>query len=346
MNKVITGIIFSALLVALPGCNESGRLRSLRSQPPQPAPVVVKVQRALADPGAGATGYVGTVSSSRTATLTAPVSGTLVEGPVREGSRVSKGQTVARISSQAVSSASEAAATRLRQAEDGWARVQQVYASGTITEVEYIKVKTQLEEARAADAAARAALEKCTLKAPFSGVAEKVWLSPGVETVLAEPVVRIVSLGSLEIHFSLPENEFPRHAAGESLTVEIPALDYSCAGVLRSKGVTASPLSHSYDCTVTLRSPVRGLMPGMVCKVFLSDTESDEIVIPSSAVMTDLEGRYVWTATDGVVEKRRVTVGGYSGQGIVIAEGLSADDLVIIEGSRKVSTGMHVQTQE
>ena len=345
MNRTLSGILLFALVAVLPGCKVRGRLLPTYNQQP-PAPVVVKVQRAGADAGAGATGYVGTVSSAHTAVLSAPASGTLVEGPVREGSHVRKGQTVARISSQAVSSASEAAASRLRQAEDGWARMQKVYASGTVTEVEYVRVKTQLEEARAADAAARATLERCTLKAPFSGVVEKVWLSPGVEMVLAEPVVRIVDLSALEIHFSLPENEFPRHASGEALTVEIPALDYSGPGTLRTKGVTASPLSHSYDCTVTLPRPVDGLMPGMVCKVFLAAMDSDEIVIPATAVMTDLEGRYVWTATGGVVEKRRVTVSGYSGRGIIIGEGLSPDDLVIIEGSRKVSTGMEVQTQE
>ena len=342
MNKAAPILI--AFCAVLSGCKEHGLLLPVRTQPA--APVVVKVQRAAADAGEGATGYVGTVSSSRTVVLTAPASGTLVQGPVREGSRVHKGQTVAKISSQAVVSASEAAASRLRQAEDGWARIQKVYASGTVTEVDYLRVKTQLEEARAADAAARSTLERCTLKAPFSGVVEKAWLAPGVEVSLAEPVIRIVDISSPEIHFPLPENEFPRHKAGEELTVEIPALDYSGPGVLRTKGVSASPLSHSYDCTVTLRQPVRGLMPGMVCKVLLAAVESDCIVIPSSAVMTDLEGRYVWTATGGKVDKKRVTVGGYSGRGIIIADGLSPDDLVIVEGSRKVSTGMEVQTEE
>lgn len=344
MNRALSGILLFFTLVALPGCKGRGRLLTAHSQPA--TPVVVKVQRAAADSGAGSTAYVGTVSAARTATLTSPVSGTLVEGPVREGSSVRKGQTLARISSQAVSSAREAAASRLRQAEDGWARVQKVYASGTIAEVEYVRVKAQLEEARAADAAARSTLERCTLKAPFAGVVDKTWLSQGVETTLAEPIVRIVDLSTLEIHFSLPENESPRHAAGEELTVEIPALDYSGPGILSNKGVTASPLSHSYDCTATLSDAVQGLTPGMVCKIYLAGAESEDIVIPASAVMTDLEGRYVWTATGGVVEKKRVTVGGYSGRGIVIGEGLEADDLVIIEGSRKVSTGMKVQTQE
>lgn len=336
-------ILWSVVLLAV-GCTGRG---SLLNQPrSEPSPVIVKVQRAVPGSAATSTGYVGTVASSRTATLTAPAAGTLVSLPVREGGRVWKGQTVAQIESQAVSSAYDAAASRLAQAEDGWSRVQKVYASGTVTEVDYIRVKTQLDEARAMEAAARSALERCTLKAPISGVVEKVYLTEGVETVPAEPVVRIVDLGTLEIRFPLPENEFPYHTVGEKVEVEIPALAYKGPGVLRNKGIAASALSHSYECTVSLSGGITGLMPGMVCKVFLPVKAADSIVIPSSAVMTDMEGRFVWTATGGIVDKKHVTVGGYSGAGILISEGLSPEDLIIVEGARKVSVGMKVQAQE
>lgn len=341
MNRTIA--LISALLV-LSACG--GRGHMLNSAKSTPAPVTVKVQRAGFLPDSLSTGFVGTVNSSQTALLTAPSSGTLVSLPVREGDRVKKGQKVGVISSQTVSSAYDAAASRLAQAEDGWARIQKVYKSGTVTEVDYLRVKTQLDEARAAEAAARSARDRCTLKAPFNGVVDKVYQTQGVEATIAEPIVRIVGLESLEIRFSLPEKEFSAHLAGEKVTVEIPAINFSGQGVLLSKGVSASPLSHSYQCTVSAPSGVKGLMPGMVCKVFLSRGNSNRIVVPTSAVMTDMKGRFVWTATGGVVDKKHITVGGYQGQGIVVADGLDEDDLVIIEGSRKVSTGMSVNIRE
>ena len=47
---------------------------------------------------------------------------------------------------------------------------------------------------------------------------------------------------------------------------------------------------------------------------------------------------------DGTVEKKHIVAGGYSGRGIIVSEGLSENDLIIIEGARKVSTGMKVKT--
>ena len=337
-------LFFLALALLLSGCNGKGRLLNLTKA--SPAPVVVKVQRAGALSESVSTGYVGTVSPSRTAVVSASASGTLTRLTVKEGSRVAKGQKLAVIASQAVSSAYDAASSRLAQAEDGWQRIQPVYQSGTVTEVDYLRIKTQLDEARAAEAAARSARDRCTLKAPFSGVVEKLYLTEGVETTLAEPVVKIVSLDQPEIRFPLPENEFARHRVGETVRVEIPALSYTGTAKLLTKGVSASSLSHSYECSVSTPHGADGLMPGMICKVFLQEETAEGIVIPAASVLTDMEGRFVWTATGGVVAKKHIRIGGYSGQGILVAEGLEEDDLVIIEGSRKVSVGMEVKTQQ
>ena len=309
-------------------------------------PVTVKVMVAGSATGTGeTTGFVGTVSSSRTTMLTSPASGTLTRLSVKEGDRVTKGQVVAVVRSETVESAYKLSKASLDQAEDGWERVQVVHESGAITEVDYIKVKTQLEQARASEKAARAALERCNLKVPFDGVAETVWPVQGVELTIGQSIMRIVDLKALEVHFSLPENEFGSCKEGDKVSVTVPSLGMTLDGTIRNKGVTASPLSRSYDCTVGLSYRPEGLMPGMVCKVRMgSKSASSSIVIPSSAVMTDMEGRYVWAVKDGLVQKEHISVAGYAKDGIIVSEGLQEGDMVIIEGRRKVSTGMRVNT--
>ncbi len=310
------------------------------------SPVVVKVLPSNSQVSQVTTGFVGTVTSSRTATLSAPVSGTLVQLDAREGERVREGQVLARIESQGVRSAYDGAKSRLEQAEDGWRRIQQVYQDGSVPEVDYVKVRTQVEEARAAEKAARKTLEDCAVKAPFSGYVEKVNLTEGVEVTVTENILRMIDLSGLEVHFPLPENEFGQYQEGTRATVSIPALDRTFSARLKTKGVVASLMSHSYDCTVALLESAPGLMPGMVCKVYLETGGIQGCTVPAVSVKTDMQGRYVWVVQDGVVAKRYITVGGFSGNGIVITDGLQAGDLVIIEGARKVSVGMQVQTVE
>ena len=157
---------------------------------------------------------------------------------------------------------------------------------------------------------------------------------------------RIVDTRSLEVHFPLPENEAVLLGKGERATVCVPALGKSCEALLTGKAVLASPLSHSCDCTLTLTRPLEGMVPGMVCKVSFSSPGAPSIVVPASAVMTGSESRYVWTVTDSVVRRCDIVVGGYEGDGIIVSEGLSPGDRVVVGGVRKVSTGMKVKTVE
>ena len=340
MNRAIAT---SAALLALVSC--SGRI--IHKEPATPEPITVRVMETGISDKTGRANYVGTVEASRTAVVSSQNSGTLKNFRLKAGDRVAGGQRIADIESQGIRSAYESSKATLDQAEDGWERIQQVQKTGSVANVKVVELQTKLEQARAAELAARSALENMTVCAPFSGVVDEVFVTDGVKVGAAEPLLRIVDAGSVEIHFPLPENEFSKVKVGDKATVVIPALDITLEAELASKGVTASKLAHSYDCVLGLpRDAAPGIMPGMACKVYISSELENLTVIPASAVMTDMEGRYVWTVEDCVVGRRHISVDGYSGNGIIVSGGLEPGDLIIIEGSRKVSTGMKVKVIE
>lgn len=292
--------------------------------------------------------YVGTVEPSKSTTLLSQFPGTVEAMEVTKGKRVSKGTVLATVSSEGVRSAYEIAKATLEQAQDGYDRACKVYESGTLTEVKMVEIKTQLEQAISAERSARKALEECNITAPFTGVIGEVYAHRGERVTAAQPVLQIVDVESVEIHFKVPESEYSGISLGAKAKVEIPALGRTVDGSVAVKGVCASVLSHAYDFTLKNISDPYQLMPGMTCKVRLEPASEDELfVVPASAVRTDNNGRYVWAVgTDNVVAKRYVTVSGYSGTGVAVSEGLSAGDLVIVEGSSKVSTGMKVNTRK
>lgn len=338
-----------AAVALLASCNTESKVAEVKAhlrERGEVKPVEVVVLRAGSVSNEGSVGYVGTVEASGSATITARVPGTLVSLPVKAGRRVIEGETIAVIESQSVRSAYETAKASLEQAEDGWQRVNRVYETGTVTEAKYIEVKTKVEQARSSEAAARKALEDCTLKAPFSGVVENVALSVGVQVNPGDIVMEIIDLSELEVHFPLPENEFASLQTGARATVTVPAVGRDFKAVLTAKGSVASHLSHSYDCTLSFDANTGPIMPGMVCKVYFKKESTVQRIVPSSAVKTDMNGRYVWTVCEGTVGRKYVSVDGYMGEGVVISDGLDSTDMVIIGGSRKVSTGMKVTAVE
>lgn len=318
---------------------EAAQLRGVR----EPAPVPVKVVEAMSAQFGLGLNYVGRVEPSKNSTVLCPYSGTVETVTAMKGRKVAKGQVVARVRSEAVQSAYEMADATLKQAEDGYERASKVYGSGSVTEVKMVEIRTQLEKARAAKKAAESALQDCEVRAPFSGVVNEVFAHAGEHLDALAPIATILDIASVEIHFSVPENEYSRIPLGAEVMVEIPALDKSVSAQVAVKGVSASALSHTYDFTLKGISDTAALMPGMVCKVYVMSDGTPGITVPASAVMVDMQGRYVWTV-DGndTVRKVYVTIGGFAGKEVVVSEGLSEGDRIIVEGSRKVSTGMKV----
>ncbi|MDY3783599.1 MAG: efflux RND transporter periplasmic adaptor subunit [Candidatus Cryptobacteroides sp.] len=345
LKKLIAVGVSLSLFMSLLSCENQGRLLN-GSSSRKPSEVTVQVKEVGQSSSSGTSSYVGRVEASKLVTVSASASGTLVSLDVREGQQVSRSQVLARIESQALKSSLQMARASYNQAEDALRRLEKVYESGSIPEVKMVEMRTNYAKAEAALRAAEKAVEDCAIKAPVAGVVSDVAVVCGEQLTIAAPMFRIVDTRSLEVHFPLPENEAVLFGKGDRATVCVPALGKSCEALLTGKAVLASPLSHSYDCTLTLTRPLEGMVPGMVCKVSFSSTGAPSIVVPASAVMTGSESRYVWTVTDSVVRRCDIVVGGYEGDGIIVSEGLSPGDRVVVGGVRKVSTGMKVKTVE
>ncbi len=254
-------------------------------------PVKVKVIVAEDKQGTSTNTYIGTVKPSKTALISSSYPGTLVAMNVSQGSQVKKGDIIAVIESQSVESSREMAYTTLKQAEDGYNRLSQVHKSGSLEDVKMVEIETQLSKARAAAKAADKAFEDCSIKAPFDGIIGETFVEQGVELSPMESIARILDISSVEITIPVPEKEINEIAKNNKMSVIIPALNYiEFPATIKSKGVTASPLSHTYKCTLTPVNNVPGLMPGMVCKVRCGNAMDAEIVLPASVVRTDLNG--------------------------------------------------------
>lgn len=326
------------------GMVSCGRFSKLRKETVA-SPVIVKAIEVKAESDLSTSCYVGTAESSKSATVLAGAAGTLEELRVSQGRRVSAGEVLARIGSQTAQSTYDLAASTLAQAQDGYDRVVKLHKEGGVPDIKMVEVETSLAKAKATMAAAQNAVDRLTIKAPFSGVVSEVAVQKGEEVNPATVLVRIVDVSSVEIHFPLPENEFKDVRPGDKAEIYVPALDLRTEAVVKTKGVVASRLSHSYDCILGNIRNAASLMPGMVCKVTLEKAGETSLVIPANSVMTDTEGRYVWTVEDGVVAKAHISVGGYAGNGIIVKSGLSEGESVIVEGCQKVSTGMTVEVQ-
>jgi RND family efflux transporter MFP subunit len=163
-------------------------------------------------------------------------------------------------------------------------------------------------------------------------------------------VFKLVTVDRVNVKISVPENEIGDIDVGMNATVEVPALNNDTfTGKVELKGVTANAISHTYEVKIGIDNRagtknVSLLLPGMVCKVFLADgAETAKIAVPNKTIQTAADGRkYVWLANGNIARRQFVKTGGLNDNGIVVVEGLSAGDGLIVEGFQKISEGMKI----
>ncbi len=313
-----------------------------RVKPVHSDPVTVKVTPVAAETTQVMASYVGRAEAAGSTTITAPYAGTLVDISVKQGQNVKRGQVVARVYSEQVKSAFDMAKASLAQAQDGFERIQKLKEGGAVPDVKVIEIETQLAQARAAQAAARQTLEEGTLKAPFDGVVGEVYAQKGIRADVLQPLVQLLDRTGTHVRFAVPESEILQLKPGMAVEIEVPALEKTFQATVETKGVVGQPLSHAYDCLARVAD--KSLLPGMVCKVRVLMPSSTHVLCPASAVRTGAEGRYVWCVEQGIAVRKDIVIGGYSGCNIIVESGLREGDLLVVEGTRKVSGGMRVKT--
>lgn len=317
--------------------------KNIQNQSPQQKEkIAVTVMTVSYEAAESTNTYISSISPSKTTTIRTRNSGSIARINIAQGDIVSKDQVLAVIDSPTINSAYNIAQSNLKQAEDGYRRAKKVYDAGSISEVQMVDIQTKYDQAKSSAEAATNALNHCTIKAPFDAYVEELYIENGDELDNLQAIAKLVSINDMELLFSVSEKEISEIKEGQKLLVEIPSLNLkNIKATIITKGVSASALSHSYTCRATLDKANRAILPGMVCKISLV-SQDNNIIVPSSVLLTDRDGRYLWVVDNGIVRKQHVDIQGFSSKGIIISDGLNEGDQVIVEGYQKVSSGMEV----
>lgn len=292
--------------------------------------------------------YMGTVEEEDGANVSFGVIGNVVRVMVEEGQFVRKGQAMAEVDGQNVRSAHEISAATLNQAEDAYRRLKDLYDKGTLPEIKMVEMETALAKARAAEAISRKSVSEIVLRAPFDGYVASSSVHVGANVVPGVTGFKLVKIDRVKVSLSVPEKEIGKVNIGQTVTFSVSALgDSVFSGKIVNRGVTASVINHSYSVKAVVENRSHQLLPGMVCKVRLENTEGDyTIVVPQQAIQISGQDKFVWIVKDGKAHRQSVTTGDIINEGVAIETGLTSGDIVIVEGQNKVCEGMGVITDD
>lgn len=293
----------------------------------------------------------GTVEAKHDVIVSSKTTGTL-ETIAALGQTIRVGQVIANTEDELIrASVAQAEAqvnnaeAGLRIAEDSYTRQQPLFADSIISPLEFARLETTLEQARAALAQTEAVYEQVarqldytSIQAPINGKVEARYVEPGEQVIPGTQVLRLVDARDVHIAAGVPERFAGDIEIGALVEVRLPMAGISPrTGRVTFAGSVIDPASRSFEVNVEVENTDGRLKPEMIAELAIVRlTIEDALVIPGNAVIRTENGLSIFVVEnhDGknVALSREISLGAEYANQVVIASGLSENEQVVVRG--------------
>jgi multidrug efflux system membrane fusion protein len=327
--------------------------------PPPPAARLVLVQAAAGAP-ANSSIYTGEIRARHEVDLAFRVGGKIAARLVDAGAEVKAGQPLARLDPSDLQLAAGAARAQLAAAESDLttARVERDRYAGLVArkfvsqaafdarDNAYNSAQARLEQARSQNQISGNQASYGTLSSEFPAIVTTVIADAGQVVSAGQAVLRVARPEEKEVAIAVPENRLAELKAARNLAVNLWAdPKIVVRGELRELSPAADPATRTYAARIRLLSPPPEVRLGMTARVALDNAADSGVLVPLSAVIDLGQGPLVRVVKDGKVASRPVQVAQFREDGVAIAGGLQAGELVIVSGAGKLVDGQAVQSK-
>ena len=284
----------------------------------------------------------GNVETDRIANVLADFPGVVREVFVEEGANVNEGDALVRIDTDVLAKQREELLTQFELAETLFERQERLWNKDIGSEVDFLQTKTSLDALTRSLATLDEQIDKAVIRAPFSGVLDRVFVNVGEMAAAPMPVVRVVDLSDLYVRASVSDHYAGVVMAGQPVTVKAQGLE-PIESQIRRVGQFIEAANRTLDVTIDLPEGTRAL-PNMVATVHITDLALDSaLALPSAVVQQDAKGQeYVYVIKGDQATKQTVRTGVMSDGMLLIESGLQIGDRVINRGAARVVDGERV----
>lgn len=285
--------------------------------------------------------YSGTVEAWKTIPISFQTNGTVSKIFVEEGQYVKKNQLLASLDKSDAQNSYQIAKAKAEQAQDAYERLKTVHEQGSLPEIKWVEVLTNLKQAQSMAEISKSNLEKCDLRAPVSAYVGKRNIEIGMSALRAGAPFELVEIQKVYVKIPVPENEIGLLKKGMKANIRVSALnEKEFNGTIDNIGIVANTFSRTYDVKILVNNPGLLLKPGMVCDVKIdAGKQTQKILVSTKSVSVDDKGKtFVYLIKENnKIEKHIVKTGAYTNNKVEILNGLKQGDLIVVSGQQKIN---------
>ena len=236
----------------------------------------------------------------------------------------------------------------LKNAKDDYELLQSLRDKGGAPENEVKKAQQTLLNAQYSYESALMQLSKFKITSPFDGLIVDIpYYTPGLEVPANSEMFHIMDYNTLNMEVNLPGKllgEINVNQRVRVISYMIP--DKNMNGVITQVSPTLEPTTRTFKATLDINNKDLLLRPGMFVKAeIITTSKENAIVIPKDIILVRRTNKIVYVVTQNIARQRIITTGLENPDIVEVTNGLSVNELLVIEGFETLQNGSKVEME-
>ncbi|MCL1147864.1 efflux RND transporter periplasmic adaptor subunit [Shewanella marinintestina] len=287
---------------------------------------------------------IGKLDAEQSVYIAPQIAGKIKSIQINTDQEISQGQILVQLDDAKAQAALAEANAYLADEKRKLKEFLKLIDKNAITKTEIDAQTASVDMALARLAAAQADLDYHYLSAPFSGTAGLIDFSQGKMVTAGTELLSLDDLSSMRLDLQVPENYLSQLSVGMAVSAKSRAWpDQAFIGKVIAIDSRVNQDTLNLKVRVQFDNPLHQLKPGMMMSATMLFPSVSEPVIPVQALEYSGTNRFVYViGTDGIAKRTKVTLGARIDNEVLITEGLSIGDKVVVQGLVNMRDGLRV----
>ncbi len=285
----------------------------------------------------------GTLMANEEVDLVSELAGRVTSIGFTEGGNVSAGQVLLKINDDELQAQLRKAEANLKLAKDDNDRKEQLLAVKGISQEQYDAAQAQLAGLQAEADELKTRIAKSTIRAPFNGKVGLRSVSEGGFVGSNAVIAKLQQIDPIKVEFAMPERYGRIMKPGTAISFSLEGDTTTYAGNVYAVDPSVDATTRTVKVRAHSDNRAGHLLPGSFAKVDVRlERISDALVVPSEALIPDIQGQKVLVIKNGKATSQRVQTGIRSANTVQLTSGAQVGDSVLVTGLLAVREGMPV----
>ncbi len=289
---------------------------------------------------------IGSVTPNESIEVLSEADGLVKEIGFAEGQHVEKGSLLVALEETKLAAQLAEAEANLQLARTSFERVKQLFNGKLISQQEYDQAAGFFAVNEAGVNLKRRLLLDARVTAPFGGTTGARRISPGQVITKSTPLTVLVDLDTVKVEMSVPERYLSQVATGQTLEFKVAAYPKD---VFKGEVYFISPQLNEGTRTALVKSRIANadgrLKGGMFANLDLRlQLRESALVIPEPAIINNGDTTMVFALnSSNIATMKPVKIGLRLAGKAEVLSGLTAGEMVVVEGVQKLRPGASVK---